>query len=101
MHSNITDAVKGMSLKKEFTIGDLIQIIILLVGVAGAFFTLSSRISLLEQEMKHQKEMVNSRVNSIEQAANHQLLELDRKLEKYDAKIEQYEKLLRQTGRSK
>lgn len=101
MHTKLGDVVKGMSFKKEFSVGDLIQIVVLLVGVAGAFFTLLARISLLEQEMKHQKELINSRISSIEQAANHQLLELDKKLEKYDAKIEQYEKLLRQTGRSK
>ena len=96
MNTQIKKAVKGMAFKKEFTIGDLVQVVVLLVGVIGAYFSLSARMTLLEQEVAFQKTLMNSRVTSLESVVGKQVSELDKKLEKFDRKIEQYEQLLRE-----
>ncbi len=46
----------GMSIKKEFSLGDLIQIVLLIIAVSGAYWQLSERINLLEEHLKFHRD---------------------------------------------
>lgn len=61
-------------IKKEISVGNIVQIASILIAVVGAYFTLDNRVSALEIRVENIKEDTGRRLESIEKKLDQLLM---------------------------